>query len=321
VTAAGPLDLPDIEAIRAAHRRIAPFAVRTPVLHSAALDELVGTELHLKCESMQRGGSFKLRGATNAVRSLRDDQAAAGVAAHSSGNHATALALAAAARGIPAYLVMPTDAPAAKRDAVRAAGGTVVDCAPTLAARVETLARVLADTGAHEVHPYDDPRVIAGAGTAAVELLEEVPDLDLLIAPVSGGGLLSGTAIASAALAPGCRVWGAEPAGADDAHRSLGTGERVTGTTPDTIADGLRAELSDRTFAALRTYDVGIVTVTDEQIIDAMRVLFTVAKLVVESSGATGLAGVRALSHPLPARVGVIVSGGNLDLGRLPFVG
>jgi len=320
VTRPEPLALPDLDDILAAHQRIAGSIVRTPVLHHPELDELVGSEVHLKCESMQRGGSFKLRGATNAVLSLSDDEAAAGVAAHSSGNHATALALAAAARGIPAFLVMPVDAPAAKRDAVRAAGGKVIDCAPTLAARAEALAQVLADTGAHEVHPYDDPRVIAGAGTAAVELLADVPDLDLVIAPVSGGGLLSGTAIATAALAPGRQVWGAEPAGADDAHRSLLAGRRLAGTRPDTIADGLRAELSDRTFAAIRAHVSGIVTVTDDEIVDAMRILFTVAKLVVEASGATGLAGLRALPQRLPPKAGVIVSGGNLDLGRLPFV-
>lgn len=320
MTPPGPADLPDFDAILAAHRRIASSIVRTPVVRHPGLDELVGAEVHLKCESMQRGGSFKLRGATNAVLSLSDEEAAAGVAAHSSGNHATALALAAAARGIPAYLVMPVDAPRAKRDAVVAAGGRIVDCAPTLAARASTLAQVLADTGAHEVHPYDDPRVIAGAATAVVELLEDVPDLDLVLAPVSGGGLLSGTAIAAAALAPGCQVWGAEPAGADDAHRSLLAGRRLTGTGPGTIADGLRAELSDRTFAAIRAHVSGIVTVTDDEIVDAMRILFTVAKLVVEASGATSLAGLRALPQQLPPKAGVIVSGGNLDLGRLPFV-
>lgn len=320
MTGPEPLALPDLDDILAAHQRIAGSIVRTPVLHHPVLDELVGSEVHLKCESMQGGGSFKLRGATNAVLSLSDDEAAAGVAAHSSGNHATALALAAAARGIPAFLVMPVDAPAAKRDAVRAAGGTVIDCAPTLAARAEAVAQVLADTGAHEVHPYDDPRVIAGAGTAAVELLADVPDLDLVIAPVSGGGLLSGTAIATAALAPGCQVWGAEPAGADDAHRSLLAGRRLAGTGPDTIADGLRAELSDRTFAAIRAHVSGIVTVSDDEIVDAMRILFTVAKLVVEASGATSLAGLRALPQRLPPKAGVVVSGGNLDLGRLPFV-
>ena len=321
MTRPGPADLPDLDAILAAHRRIAPSIVRTPVVRHPALDELVGTEVHLKCESMQRGGSFKLRGATNAVLSLSDDEAAAGVAAHSSGNHATALALAAAARGIPAHLVMPVDAPTAKREAVLAAGGRIIDCARTLEARASTLAQVLADTGAHEVHPYDDPRVIAGAATAAVELLEDVPDLDLLISPVSGGGLLSGTALAAAALAPDCQVWGAEPAGADDAHRSLLAGRRLAGTGPGTIADGLRAELSDRTFAAIRAHVSGIVTVTDDEIVDAMRILFTVAKLVVEASGATSLAGLRALPQRLPPKVGVIVSGGNLDLGRLPFVG
>ncbi len=312
--------LPDIEDIRDAGRRIAGHVLRTPVVRHPAIDELVGAEVHLKCESMQIGGAFKLRGALNAVLLLSDDDAARGVAAHSSGNHAIAVARAAAVRGIPAYLVMPVDAPRAKRDAVKAASGTIIDCEPGMAARRDGLRRVVADTGSQEIPPYDDVRVIAGAGTAALELIEDVPDIDLVIAPVSGGGLLSGTAIAVHGVAPECVVWGAEPTGADDAARSLTAGHRIAPQSVNTIADGLRAELSDRTFAALQHHVRGIVTVTDEEIVEAMRLLFTEVKLVVEASGATAVAGAAQLPPPRPGRVGVIVSGGNLDLDRLPFV-
>jgi threonine dehydratase len=267
---------------------------------------------------MQRGGSFKLRGALNAVLGLSDADAARGVATHSSGNHAIALAMAAAIRGVAAYVVMPNDAPRAKRDAVIAAAGRVIDCEPTLEARAAVLAEVVADTGAHEVHPYDDCSVIAGAGTVALELHRQA-ELDAVIAPVSGGGLLSGTAITTAGVRPECSIWGAEPAGADDAYRSLAAGRRVTSVAAGPIADGLRAELSDRTFAALHRLVEGIVTVTDDEIIAAMRMLFVDAKLVVEASGATSLAGASRLPVPVH-RIGVIVSGGNLDLCRLPFL-
>ncbi len=292
--------LPDFEDIRAAQRRIAGHVVRTPVLRHPVIDELVGAEVHLKCESMQLGGAFKLRGALNAVLLLSDEDASSGVAAHSSGNHAIAVARAVAVRGIPAQVVMPVDAPRAKRDAVKAAGGSVVECEPGMAARREGLRRVISDTGAHEIPPYDDIRVIAGAGTAALELMEDVPDVELVMAPVSGGGLLSGTAIAVHGMAPSCAVWGAEPAGADDAARSLAAGHRIAPQSVDTIADGLRAELSDRTFAALQRHVRGIVTVTDDEIVDAMRLLFTQVKLVVEASGATGVAGAARLPPPRP---------------------
>ncbi len=312
-------DLPDLAAIRTAHGRIAGHALRTPVLRHPTLDEFVGAEVHLKCETMQRGGSFKFRGALNAVLGLTHDEAAKGVAAHSSGNHATALALAAAIRGVPAYLVMPTNAPRAKRGAVLAAGAQIIDCGASLLHREQGLAVVLSETGAHEVHPNNDPRVIAGAGTAAVELLEEVPDVELVIAPVGGGGLLSGTAIAIAGLEPRCQSWGAEPSGADDAYRSFTAGRRLSLGAPDTIADGLRTELNERTFGAILEHVQGIVTVTDNEIVEAMRLMFTGAKLVVEASAAVAVAGAQQLPRPLPRRIGIILSGGNLDLGKLPF--
>jgi threonine dehydratase len=299
----------------AARARIAPHVHRTPVMMSRTLDERAGTHVLLKCENFQRSGAFKARGAFNAVLQVPETEASRGVAAHSSGNHGGALALAARACGIPCYVVMPAGAPRAKVDAVRGYGGHVVECAPTLPAREEKLAEVLAETGAHEVHPYDDQRVIAGAGTATVELLEEHPDVDLVIAPVSGGGLLSGTAIAAHGMNPATRIWGAEPAGADDAYRSLERGELEPRREGSTIADGLLASLSARTFAILSEHVEGIVRVEDGAILEAMRFLFERCKLVVEPSGAAALAGVFAFPEVLPERVGVILSGGNLDFG------
>jgi threonine dehydratase len=303
------------EDVCAAHARIAPHVHRTPVMTSRSLDERAGTHLHLKCENFQRSGAFKARGAFNAVLQVPEAEASRGVAAHSSGNHGGALALAARECGIPCYVVMPAGAPRAKVDAVRGYGGHVVECAPTMDAREAKLAEVLAETGAHEVHPYDDPRVIAGAGTAAMELLEQHPDLDLVIAPVSGGGLLSGTAIAAHGMKPLCRIWGAEPAGADDAYRSLERKKLEPRTEGSTIADGLLAALSARTFGILSEHVEGIVRVEDGEILDAMRALFERCKLVVEPSGAAALAGVFAHPEVLPERVGVILSGGNLDFG------
>ncbi|MDY0004697.1 MAG: pyridoxal-phosphate dependent enzyme [Polyangia bacterium] len=314
------LKLPDFAAIRAAAERIRPHVHRTPVMTSASLDRMAGASLYFKCENLQKVGAFKYRGATNAVQSLTAEQASRGVATHSSGNHAAALALAAAARGCPAYVVMPTSAPPVKRAAVAGYGARIVDCAPTLAARESTLAEVVAETGAHFVHPYNDPRVIAGQGTAALELLEEVPDLDAILAPVGGGGLMSGTAIAAQALRPGIRVLGAEPEGADDAHRSLAAGRILPSEAPRTVCDGLLTSLGELTFAILGRRLEAIVTVSDEAIIAALRHLMERAKLVVEPSGAVPLGAVLEGKVDLGGlRVGLILSGGNLDLDRLPF--
>jgi threonine dehydratase len=301
------------EDIRAAHEMIASHINRTPILTSRTLDERAGAHVFLKCETFQRSGAFKARGAFNAVLQLSDAQRSQGVATHSSGNHGGALALAAGECGIPCYVVMPTGAPKAKSDAVRGYGGHVIECEPTLAAREAKLAEVVAETGAREIHPYDDPRVIAGAGTAALEMLGEHPDLDFVVAPVSGGGLLSGTAIATHGVNPRCRVWGAEPLGADDAYRSLQRGELVARSGGSTIADGLLAELSARTFAIISEHVQGIVRVDDDQIVEAMHFLFERCKLAVEPSGAAGLAGVFAFPEALPERVGVILSGANFD--------
>jgi threonine dehydratase len=304
--------------VRAARDRIAPYIDHTPVMTSRTLDARCGAHVMLKCETFQRSGAFKARGALNAVLQLTDEEAAHGVATHSSGNHGGALALAASVRGIPCYVVMPAIAPRAKADAVRTYGAAVVECAPSLEARASKLEEVVARTHAHVVHPYDDPRVIAGAGTACLELLEAHPDVDLVIAPVSGGGLLSGTALAAHGVDPGIRVWGAEPAGADDAYRSLAAGKLVPQPQGTTIADGLLAQLSERTFSILAQHAAGIVRVDDDEIVRAMRFLFERCKLVVEPSGATGLAGLFAFPEALPKRIGVILSGGNLDYSNQP---
>lgn len=306
--------VPPFDDVRAAHARIAAHVNRTPVMTSRTLDGMLGSHVYLKCETFQRSGAFKARGALNAVLQLSDEEARHGVATHSSGNHGGALAMAARERGIPCFVVMPAGAPRAKVHAVRGYGGQVIECEPTLEAREATLAEVLAETNAHTVHPYDDPQVIAGAGTACLELLEEHPDLDAVIAPVSGGGLLSGTAIAAHGLRSDCRIWGAEPAGADDAYRSLASGELVPRDDGSSIADGLLAELSARTFSILSEHCEAIVRVDDREIVSAMRFLFERCKLIVEPSGAAGLAGLFAFPEVLPTRIGVILSGGNLDL-------
>jgi threonine dehydratase len=312
--------LPNLDDIRAAAERIRPFIHRTPVLTCAALDDMAGAQLFFKCENLQKGGAFKARGATNAIFSLTEEEAQRGVATHSSGNHAAALALAAKRRGIPAHVVMPRTAPTVKRSAVAASGANIIECEPTLEAREAALAIVLKETGAIFVPPYNDARVIAGQGTAMLELLEQAPDLDVVIAPVGGGGLLSGTAIAAKALKPGIKVFGAEPAAADDAYRSLQAGQILPSLNPQTIADGLRTSLGELTFAAIRAHADGILTVSEEGIIQAMRSLWERVKIVVEPSGAVPLAA--ALEHaPMFAgrRVGVILSGGNVDLDGLPW--
>jgi threonine dehydratase/serine racemase len=308
--------------VRAAAARLEGRAHRTPVETCGTLDRLAGRRLFLKCEQLQKVGAFKFRGACNAVAKLPEAQAARGVVTHSSGNHAQALALAARLRGIPAHVVMPSNAPSVKKAAVLGYGARVVECEPTLDARESTAARIVAETGATLVHPYDHPDVIAGQGTTALELLEAVPDLDAIVAPVGGGGLLSGICVAARGLAPALRVFAAEPAGADDAARSLAAGRIVPSTAPKTIADGLLSSLGALTFPILHAHLARVVVVTEDEIVRAMRLLFERAKLVVEPSGAVPLAAVlsdafRAL--PGLARVGVVLSGGNVDLDRLPW--
>jgi Threonine dehydratase len=312
--------LPDIDAIRDAAARIAPHAAVTPVLRSAVLDALAGAELHFKCENLQRGGAFKFRGACNAVWSLSDEEAARGVVTHSSGNHGNALALAAATRGIAAHVVVPEGAVQAKLDAIAHAGGTLHRCAPTQAAREAMCAEVQAQTGAALVHPYADARVMAGQGTIALELLRQAPQLDALITPVGGGGLAAGVAIAAHALKPELALFGAEPAGADDAARSLAAGERVTNLVPETLCDGLRALVGEANLDALRAQRVEVVTVSDAETIAAMRLVWSELKQVVEVSSATVLAAI--LKQPrrfAGRRVGVVLTGGNVDLDALPW--
>jgi threonine dehydratase len=312
---------PSLEDIRQAHRRIEPFIHRTPVLTSGTIDRMARGEIFFKCENLQKAGAFKIRGACNAVFSLSDDEAKRGVATHSSGNHAAALALAARWRGIPAHVVMPENSPHVKKLAVAGYGAEIVFCKPTLEARERALAEVVARTGAAFIHPYNDLRVITGQGTAAIELCEQVQNLDLVVAPVGGGGLLSGTAVAVTLVSPKTAVIAAEPERADDAYRSFKGGHLVPSLDPNTIADGLRTSLGDLTFPIIQRYVRDIVLVSEEAIVEAMRCLWERMKILVEPSAAVPLGAV--LSRRLDVsgrRVGLIVSGGNVDLDRLPWV-
>jgi len=313
--------LPDIHAVEIAAARIAPWIRRTEILRSASLDALTGCSLVFKCENFQRVGAFKFRGACNAVFSLDDAQAARGIVTQSSGNHGAAVARAAQLRGVPAYVVVPNDIAATKREAAVRYGAHVIDCEPTMAARSAGMAATLAQTGAAPVHPFDDARVIAGQGTATLELFEQTSGaLDIVMAPVSGGGLLSGTAIATYGRDRRVAVWGAEPAAAADAQASLAQGRRITDWPSATICDGLRATLGEIPFDILSRHCAGIATATEDQIIAAMRLMFERLKIVVEPSAAVTLAVI--LAHPElfeGKRIGVIVSGGNLDLDRLPW--
>jgi threonine dehydratase/serine racemase len=310
----------DLAAVREAAVRIAGAVHRTPVMTSETLDRLAGRSVFFKCENLQKTGAFKFRGATNAIRNLDPALASRGVVTHSSGNHAQALALAARTRGIPAYIVMPRTAPAVKKAAVEGYGGIVTLCEPTLAAREETAAELVKKTGATLIPPFDHPDVIAGQGTAALELLEDVPDLDAIITPVGGGGLLSGCCIAALGIKPGIRVFGAEPLGADDAARSKAGNKWVPQTGPNTIADGLLTSLGEMTWPIVRDLVEGIITVSEDQIRTAMRFVWERMKLIVEPSGAVAVAAV--LSDEFKGlsgikKVGIIPSGGNVSLDKL----
>jgi threonine dehydratase len=330
---------PDWPAIEQAHARIAPRIHRTPVLTSASIDAIVGASVFFKCENLQKTGSFKIRGATNAIFSLSDEEAARGIVTQSSGNHGAAVACAAGWRGIPAWIVMPRNAPPVKQRAVASYGGRVTLCEPTMTSRSEVSARVQAQTGAVMIHPYDDDRIIAGQATAAKELLEEISDLDAVFAPVSGGGLLSGTCLGAKGLGakglgakglrPDIRVFGCEPERADDTYRSLKTGTLQILDSSDTIADGLRASLAPRTFAILRQQVTRILRVSEDEIISATRLVWERMKIIIEPSSAVAIApllnpgAVAALDLPgrggRAPKLGVIFSGGNVDLSALPF--
>ncbi|MEZ5278361.1 MAG: threonine/serine dehydratase [Opitutaceae bacterium] len=312
---------PDADALRSARLRIDGRIVRTPVLTSRTLDEKCGCRLFFKAENLQRVGAFKARGAANAVLSLPDSDAEAGVVTHSSGNHGAALAWAAASRGVPATIVMPETASRAKVENVRRYGGTIAFCRPTLEDREAVAARILTEAGGVLVHPFDDWRVIEGQATAAMEMLDEIPDLDAIVVPIGGGGLISGTCLAVGHAAPGVRVYGVEPENAAEAAAFINAGQRIEGyRIGPGIADGLMATLSPRTFAVIRERVEGIVTVSDAETIAAMRLVWMVLKSLVEPSAAVVVAALLEGRIPLQGqRVGVILSGGNVDLDRLPW--
>ncbi|HVH36619.1 MAG TPA: pyridoxal-phosphate dependent enzyme [Tahibacter sp.] len=307
--------------IRDAAARIAPHAQVTPVLRSRSLDQLAGAELFFKCEQLQRMGAFKFRGACNAVWSLPEDVARRGVVTHSSGNHGAALALAASTRGIACHVVVPEGAVKAKLAAIERYGAQLHPCAATIAAREQTAAAVQQHTGATLVHPYTDTAVIAGQGTAALELLQQSGGVDVLITPVGGGGLSSGCAIAARGLQPGIAVYAAEPEGAPDAYESFRRGERFTDIVPLTIADGLRGTIGAINFALMREHVDAVLPISEAQIVAAMRLIWERLKQVVEPSSATVLAAIlRHPQHFAGKRVGVVLSGGNVDLDALPWL-
>lgn len=309
-----------IQDIQQAAQRIKPYIHRTPILTNESLNQQVGAQVFLKCENLQKVGAFKFRGASNAVWSLSEEEARRGVITHSSGNHAQALALAAQMRGVPAYIVMPSNAPQVKKNAVAGYGGQITFCEPTLAARESTMERIRLDTGATVVHPYNDERVIAGQGTATLELLEDVPDLDVILAPVGGGGLLSGTSIAATETRKGIRVIAGEPEMADDAFRSLQAGEIIPSLHPKTVADGLLTSLGTLTFPIIRERVEQIVTVSEAGIIAAMKFIWERAKIIIEPSSAVPIGVLWEKKIDLSGlRVGIILSGGNVDLEKLPW--
>ncbi|WP_298934568.1 beta-hydroxyaspartate dehydratase BhcB [uncultured Ruegeria sp.] len=315
------MHIPTYEDMLAAHRRIEPHIRRTPVRSSDYLNELTGAEIFFKCENFQEPGAFKVRGATNAVFGLDDEQAEKGVATHSSGNHASCLSYAAKLRGIPCNVVMPRTAPQAKKDTVRRYGGNITECEPLTTSREETFAKVQAETGGDFVHPYNDPRVIAGQGTCSRELMEQSDGLDFVVAPIGGGGMISGTCLTLATLAPECQVIAAEPDQADDAYRSFKAGHIIADDAPKTIADGLLVPLKDLTWHFVSNHVSEIFTASDPEIIYAMKLIWKHLRVVMEPSSAVPMATI--LKNPdafKGKRVGVIITGGNVDLDKLPWI-
>lgn len=314
------MNVPTISDVFDAHRRIKPYIHRTPVLTSSYLDDLVGAKLFFKCENLQKAGAFKVRGASNAVFGLSVDDAARGVATHSSGNHGTCLSYAAGRRGIPCTVVMPRTAPQAKKDAVRGYGGTVVECEPSTSSREAVFNEVVAKSGAEFVHPYNDPRVIAGQATCSKELIEQIDDLQAVIAPIGGGGMVSGTCLTLSNLEPKIEIYAAEPEQADDAYRSFKAGHIIADDAPNTVADGLKVPLKELTWHFVRSNVTDVLTSSEDEIVDAMKLIWKRMKLVVEPSSAVPLATILK-NKPLFAgkRVGVIITGGNVDLEALPW--
>ena len=310
-----------IDDMRMAWQRIRPYIRRTPVLTSTYLNELTGASLYFKCENFQKAGAFKVRGASNAVFSLDDEIAAKGVATHSSGNHALSLSYAAGCRGIPCHVVMPRTAPQAKKDAVIGYGGIITECEPSTSSREETFAKVQAATGAEFVHPYNDLRVIAGQSTCSAELLEEIECLNAVVAPIGGGGMVSGTCLTLSNLAPHISIYAAEPEQADDAYRSFKAGHIIADDAPVTIADGLKVPLKENTWHFVSNYVTDILTASEDEIVDAMKLIWKRMKIVMEPSSAVPLATI--IKNPdvfRGKRVGVIVTGGNVDLDSLPWM-
>jgi threonine dehydratase len=312
---------PTFDDVIAAHDRIRPYIHRTPVLTSSYLDGLTGAQLFFKCENLQKAGAFKVRGASNAVFGLSDALAAKGVATHSSGNHALSLSYAAGRRGIPCHVVMPRTAPQAKKDAVRGYGGIITECEPSTSSREAVFARVHAETGADFVHPYNDLRVITGQATCSRELLEQVDGLEAVIAPIGGGGMISGTCLTVSSTAPGVRIYAAEPEQADDAARSFRAGHIIADDAPETVADGLKVPLKENTWHFVKNHVTDILTASEQEIIDAMKLTWKRMKIVIEPSCAVPLATI--LKNPgvfAGKRVGVIITGGNVDLDKLPWM-
>ncbi|MCH9852824.1 MAG: pyridoxal-phosphate dependent enzyme [Alphaproteobacteria bacterium] len=316
----GNLLIPEFQDMLDAHQRIEPYIHRTPVLTSSFLNELTGAQLFFKCENFQKAGAFKVRGACNAVFGLDDEKAKIGVATHSSGNHALSLSYAAGRRGIPCTVVMPHSAPQAKKDAVRGYGGTIVECEPSTSSREATFAKVVEETGADFVHPYNDPRVIAGQGTCSRELIEQTNRLDMVIAPIGGGGMVSGTCLTLSNLAPEVKIYAAEPEQADDAYRSFKAGKIIADDAPETIADGLKVPLKDLTWHFVSNYVTDIFTASEQEIIDSLKLTLKRMKIVIEPSCAVPLAVILKNKEIFRGKkVGVILTGGNVDLHKMPL--
>lgn len=315
------LTVPTLNDIKKAYKKIRPYIHHTPVLTNSHVNERSGASVFFKCENFQKAGAFKFRGASNTVLSLSGEEAQNGVATHSSGNHAQAIALAAKIRDVPAYIVMPENAPEVKKKAVAGYGAEITFCESTLDARESTLEEVVERTGATFIHPYNDPRIIAGQGTSALELLEDYPDLDVILAPVGGGGLISGTAIAAAGLKPSVKVIGCEPEIANDAYLSLKTGELQPAKNTQTVADGLRTSLGELTFACIQKYLDSIVTVSEQEIVESMRFIWERMNIIIEASCAVPVAAlfydkIKAAENK---NIGIIITGGNVDLDHLPW--
>jgi threonine dehydratase len=312
--------IPTIDNIINAHKIITPYIHKTPINTSEIISSIAEAELFFKCENMQKVGAFKIRGATNAVMSLPENLAQKGVATHSSGNFAAALAQAAKWRGIKSYIVMPDNSTKVKIDAVRHYGGEITFCEPILEARESTLEKIVKDTGANFIHSYDHPDVIAGQGTCALEIFEEIKDINYLVVPVGGGGLISGNSIVSKAISPSTKVIAAEPKGADDAYRSFNSGELILSVKPNTIADGLLTSLSERTFKIISKNVDEIITVSEDEIVSSMRLIWERMKIIIEPSSAVPLAVVLQNREKFKSsRIAIILSGGNVDLGNLPW--